>query len=72
MTFTASGQKQDYHKVEAISKILLPTNVWGLQCFLVVVNYLNKHLPILVEFGDSLGELTLKVSLFMGTRTHSS
>ena len=41
--FTAIGHKPEDWKVESINKMPLPTNVRNLQCFLGMVNYLNKY-----------------------------
>ena len=51
--------------VQANSKMLQPTNVKDLQCFLSMVNCLNTYSPRLAEVGDNLHEFTEKMVLFL-------
>ena len=45
-TFTSDGHKPRDYKVQAINKISQPADRRDIQCFLGMVNYLNKYSPL--------------------------
>ena len=55
----ATNQKMKKN-VQAINKKAQTTNIKDLQCFLGMLNYLNKYTPRLAEHAYSLRDLTKK------------
>ncbi|KAK9695540.1 hypothetical protein QE152_g32505 [Popillia japonica] len=61
---TSQGLQADPSKITTIKKMAVPTNKKELQCFLGMVNYLNKFLPNLSTVSEPLRLLTYEKSLW--------
>ncbi|KAK9739665.1 hypothetical protein QE152_g8835 [Popillia japonica] len=67
---TSQGLQADPAKITTIKKMAVPTNKKELQCFLGMVNYLNKFLPNLSTVSEPLRLLTHEKSLCDWTSEH--
>lgn len=67
---TSEGLQADPSKVSAIKEMTVPSNKRELQCFLGMVNYLNKFLPNLSAVSEPLRELTHDKVPWNWTRKH--
>ena len=59
MTFIVSDPRSEIYKdnkVKTINNMLQPTNVEEFQCFVGMVNILNKYFPRLAKLSDCLCE----------------
>ena len=59
--FTSDDHKTENEDFKTINRVQQLTNVKALQCFLCMVNYVNKYSPRLAEPGDSLRDLPRKM-----------
>ena len=70
MLIGADGIRPDPKKVEALNLLPLPGNIWEMQPFLGIVNYLSRFSPKIANLTGSLRQLVKKGNVFKTEKHH--